>query len=73
MRIARIGSLRAAASPISTAGTLAIIMPNVVPAVTANRSLKRADSATVAIWVLSPISSRKNAITVVPNTPKRLR
>ena len=73
MRIARIGSLRAAASPISTAGTLAIIMPSVVPATTASSEAYFAASATVAIWVLSPISSRKNAITVVPNTPKRLR
>ena len=63
------GTLRDSTSPNSTAGTLAIIMPNVVPAVTASRSLKRAESATVAIWVLSPISTRKKAIAVATNAP----
>ena len=44
-------------------------MPKVVPAVTATRSLKRAESATVAIWVLSPISTRKKATAVAMNAP----
>ena len=66
-----IGSFFAATSPSSTAGTFASIMPSVVPATTATSELYFAASATVAICVLSPISSRKNAISVVPNTPKR--
>ncbi|MNR46840.1 hypothetical protein D3C85_1658620 [compost metagenome] len=65
------GSLRAATSPSSTTGTLAIIMPSVVPITTAGSASKRADSATVAICVLSPISAMKKAITVAPNTPTR--
>ena len=67
----RIGSLRAATSPSSTAGTLAIIMPSVVPATTAASDEYFAASAIVAICVLSPISSRKNATNVAPNTPSR--
>ena len=65
------GMRAAMRSPSSTAGTLAIIMPSVVPATTATSIWYCAASATVATWVLSPISARKKAISVAPNTPKR--
>ena len=67
----RIGSFFAATSPSSTAGTLASIIPSVVPLTTAASAPYFAASATVAICVLSPISTRKNATRVVPKTPKR--
>jgi hypothetical protein len=44
-------------------------MPRVVPAATHSTSWKRAPRATVAIWVLSPISTRKKAMVVVRKTP----
>lgn len=64
------GSFFAATSPSSTAGAFASIIPNVVPAVTSARWEYFAARATVAICVLSPISRRKNAAAVVPNTPQ---
>ena len=68
MRIAFSGSFPAAASPTNTTGTLAIIMPSVVPAATAKTWWKRAARATVATWVLSPISTKKNETSVVGAT-----
>ncbi len=44
-------------------------MPVVVPAATISTSWKRAARAAVAIWVLSPISTRKKVTAVVRNTP----
>src|SRR5690606_40359908 len=41
----------------------------VVPSITQNTLSKRAAKATVATWVLSPISARKNSTKVAPNTP----
>src|SRR5256885_5408509 len=60
------GTAFAAASPNSTTGTSASIMPRVVPATTATSAWYRAASATVAICVLSPISSRKNESSELP-------
>jgi len=57
------------ASPIQTAGTSAINIPRVVPITTATSESYRAASATVASWVLSPISMRKKETTVVTKTP----
>ena len=67
----RTGIFSASRSPTITAGTLASIMPSVVPVTTAPRLSYWAASATVATWVLSPISARKKAISVAPKTPKR--
>jgi len=49
MRIVRSGNLVASAEPTSTAGTFAIIIPSVVPAVTVRTERSFAASATVAI------------------------
>jgi RNA chaperone Hfq len=57
--------------PAEQPGTLAIIMPSVVPSTTGTKAWYCAASATVAIWVLSPISARKKATSVVPKTPMR--
>ena len=46
-------------------------MPSVVPSTTGTKAWYCAASATVATWVLSPISARKNATSVVPKTPMR--
>src|SRR6185437_5456326 len=73
MRRALIGSTRVTAWPRNTAGMLASIMPVVVQAATASTSWYLAASAAVAIWVLSPISTRKNDTTVVRKTPMRQR
>jgi hypothetical protein len=43
----------------------------VLPAVTQAADTKRAPSATVASWVLSPISARTNTTTVVSSGPQR--
>ena len=48
MRIAFSDTRLVSASPANTAGTLAIIMPSVVPAVTARVASNRAPSAIVA-------------------------
>ena len=53
-----IGTIRVTASPRNTAGTLASIMPAVVPTVTRATLWNFAASSEVAIWVLSPISTR---------------
>ena len=58
--------------PRNTAGTLAIIMPTVVPVITGSTLWKRAPRAIVASWVLSPISTRKKAMVVARNGPNRL-
>ncbi|MNS83443.1 hypothetical protein D3C72_1172300 [compost metagenome] len=63
------GNLSAAKLPANTTGTLAISMPRVVPMITSHNSGYCAASITVAICVLSPISARKNAISVVRNGP----
>ena len=68
---ARIGSIRVIRSPNQTTGALASIMPSVVPATTQNQAWYWAASMTVAICVLSPISARKKASTVVPKMPSR--
>ncbi|MCY1412813.1 hypothetical protein D9M71_282310 [compost metagenome] len=64
-----IGSLSAEKCAASTTGTLAIIMPSVVPAITSQKYSYCAASITVAICVLSPISAMKKAIRVVRNGP----
>src|SRR4029078_3282993 len=69
MRTARNGIFSEAARPMNTVGTLTISMPSVVPTTTAASDANLAASITVAICVLSPISARKNAPTVTPNTP----
>ena len=51
------GTRRISASPANTTGTLASIMPSVVPMTTNARSWNCAARATVAICVLSPISA----------------
>src|ERR1039457_892277 len=61
----------ASRSPRNTASPSVAIMPRVVPSVTVMALWKRAPSATVANWVLSPISARKNSTTVVSSGPKR--
>ena len=60
------GMRRVMRSPSRTPGALARIMPSVVPATTAARLAYYAARATVATWVLSPISAMKNAMKVVP-------
>ena len=71
MRTALNGIRADAALPISTTGTLASSIPSVVPITTAASEANLAASTTVATCVLSPISARKNATTVTPNTPQR--
>src|SRR5216684_6420756 len=63
------GRRLAMASPNSTTGALTSSMPTVVPAVTRTSELKRAARATVAICVLSPISTMKKATRVARNAP----
>ena len=63
------GRRLAMASPNSTTGALTSSMPAVVPRVTRTSELKRAASATVAICVLSPISTMKKATRVARNAP----
>jgi hypothetical protein len=53
--------------PANTTGTLASIIPSVVPVMTQKVSLYLAARTTVAICVLSPISARKNRTSVVKN------
>ena len=60
------GRRLAAARPRNTTGTSAISIPSVVPATTGMSAWYLAARATVASCVLSPISIRKNEITVVP-------
>ena len=50
-------------------GMLASSIPTVVPRITQKVSVKRAARTTVATWVLSPISARKNMMVVAMNAP----
>src|SRR3954463_1576637 len=68
-RTALVGMRSANFWPTQTAGTLASIIPSVVPMTTVVSASKRAASATVASCVLSPISARKNATNAVTKAP----
>ena len=71
MRIAPTGSRPAIRSPSSTAGTFASIMPKRGAEDDGVESAKRAARPIVAICVLSPISARKKATSVVRKAPAR--
>src|SRR5215470_8516288 len=67
------GSRTASAAPPKTARLLAASIPSVVPSVTSTVEWNRAPSATVASWVLSPISTTKKSSVVVTKGPQRPR
>ena len=65
-----IGTFLANLLPTKTAGTSAMSVPRVVPAIIVNGVVSCAARATVAICVLSPFSAKKKVSKVAPKTPK---